>query len=74
MEELIHPGLPAVAKRELDARLDDLELTRPPDNIRLFCGDSTSQPVHGAIRESVGLELSDFDLFYAFVATPVSLL
>ena len=57
-------------KRELDARLDDLGLTRPPDNIRLFCGDSTSQPIHGAIRESVDLELSDFDLFYAFVAGP----
>lgn len=57
-------------KRELDARLDDLELTRPPDNIQLFCGDSTSWPVHDAIRKSVGLELSDFDLFYAFVAGP----
>jgi SAM-dependent methyltransferase len=57
-------------KRELDARQDDLKLTRPPGNIRLFCGDSTSQPVHDAIRESVGLELSDFDLFYAFVAGP----
>ena len=32
--------------------------------------DATSQPVYGAIRESVGLELSDFDLFYAFVAGP----
>ena len=57
-------------KKELDARLDDLELTRPPDNIRLFCGDSTSPEVHDAIRHSSGLQLSDFDLFYAFVAGP----
>ena len=57
-------------KRELDARLDDLELALPPDNVRLFCGDSTSAEVHGAIRQSAGLELSDFDLFYAFVAGP----
>ena len=57
-------------KRKLGVQLDDLGLPRPPDNIRLFCGDSTSQSVHGAIRESVGLELADFDLFYAFVAGP----
>jgi SAM-dependent methyltransferase len=57
-------------RRELDDLLDDLELPRPPDNTRLFCGDSSSQSVHDAIRESVGLELSDFDLFYAFVAGP----
>ena len=57
-------------KRQLDARLDDLGLARPPDNIRLFCGDSTSRQIHDTIRESADLELSDFDLFYAFVAGP----
>jgi len=57
-------------KRELDSRLNELELTRSPDNIRLFCGDSTAPSVHDAIRESTGLALSDFDLFYAFVAGP----
>ena len=60
-------------RNDLDARLDDLGLARPPDNIRLFYGDSTAAAVHDEICQSSGLNLSDFDLFYAFVAGPAPL-
>jgi hypothetical protein len=42
-------------KGELEARMEERGLSRPPDNVRLFCGDSTSEPVHAAIREGAEL-------------------
>lgn len=52
---------------ELQAILDDQGLSRIPDNIHLFCGDSTSESIHRAIRAKVGLDLEDFDVFYTYL-------
>jgi len=52
---------------ELDVLMDRRGLCRPPDNIRLFCGDSTSESVHAGIGERVGLDVDDFDVFYTYL-------
>jgi len=42
-------------------------LPAPPGNIHLFLGDTLDEAVHDKIRQSTGLNLNAFDLFYTYL-------
>ena len=54
-------------KSELERRLRAEGLLCPPDNIRLFHGDSMDETVHRRIERETGFGLEDFDLFYTYL-------
>jgi len=51
----------------LRKRLGDSGLPTPPDNISLFCGDSTDERIHQDIFKQTGLAIDRFDLFYTYL-------
>ncbi|MBN2124773.1 MAG: hypothetical protein JW821_10800 [Deltaproteobacteria bacterium] len=54
-------------REELDRVLRSRDISPPPDNILLFCGDSTDEALHEDIREKTAFAFSDFDLFYTYL-------
>ncbi|RJR27444.1 MAG: hypothetical protein C4582_00605 [Desulfobacteraceae bacterium] len=51
----------------LEDELDGLGLPVPPENIRLFNGDSSGEEIYEAIKNETGAGFEDFDLFYTYL-------
>jgi hypothetical protein len=54
-------------RNALDEYLMEKNLSLPPSNIHLFCGDSTSESVHKKIYSKIGACFEDFDIFYTYL-------
>lgn len=54
-------------RAELETHLRNRNLPAPPDNVRLFHGDSTDDEVHRGIYRDTGIPLGDFDVFYTYL-------
>lgn len=54
-------------KKGLIRYLSRNNLKPPPENIHLFCGDSTSRETLRVIRDKTGFSFQDFDIFYTYL-------
>jgi SAM-dependent methyltransferase len=54
-------------KRSLENELEAQGLSKPPNNISIFQGDSTGTGVYRSIRDATGADFEDFDLFYTYL-------
>ena len=51
----------------LEAVLSAENLPAPPENISLYCGDSTDPLLHQRVQDETGLRFGDFDLYYTYL-------
>lgn len=51
----------------LKRHLSNSGLPTPPENISLFCGDSTDDQIHRDIFNQTGVRFGQFDLFYTYL-------
>jgi SAM-dependent methyltransferase len=54
-------------KRELTLRLQNNNLMQPPDNIRLYQGNSLEAATYKEIESSINLRFEEIDLFYTYI-------
>jgi len=54
-------------KTMLEKKLEKDHLSRPPNNIFLFHGDSMDDGLHQTIRKETGVSFEEFDLFYTYL-------
>jgi hypothetical protein len=54
-------------RNQLDAVLTEAQLPLPSENISLYHGDSTDEPLHDRIHHETGVRFDQVDLFYTYL-------